>query len=172
MNRSEFEDSYDDDLSNLPIAVLELETPVSQIMVRHPYVVAPDDTVVTAVNVMNEHRTGCVLVQDRGKLVGILTERDLLRRVIFHDGNRTWKVAAVMTPDPVTLHEDASVAYALNKMSVDGYRHIPIVDDNGSAVGVVSIKDIVHLVVECFPATVLNLPGNPDKAISKTEDGA
>ena len=66
----------------------------------------------------------------------------------------------------------ASVAYALNKMSVDGYRHIPIVDDDDRAIAVLSIKDIVHFLVEFFPEAVLNLPGDPGLAIPKTEDGA
>src|SRR5205814_469091 len=103
-----------------------LETPVSELMARNPLVVDADATVVTAVNAMNEHHTGCVLVRKDGKLVGIFTERDVLRRVAFREGNQGWKVEAVMTRNPETLRPGASVAFALNKMSVDGYRHIPI----------------------------------------------
>ncbi len=169
MNLSEFEDAYDD-VRRVRGAVLQ--TPISQIMVRDPLMVDIDATVVAAVNVMNERRTGCVLVQKDGKLAGIFTERDLLRKVIFRDGNRSWKVESVMTRDPVTLPESASIAYALNKMSVDGYRHIPIVDAAGKAIGVVSVKDIIHFVVEWFPESVLNLPASPDQVMYKTEDGA
>ncbi|MBI2805801.1 MAG: CBS domain-containing protein [Planctomycetes bacterium] len=169
MNVSEFEDAYDD-IERVRSAVLE--TAISEVMVRKPLLVDADTSVVAAVNVMNEHHTGCVLVQEAGKLVGIFTERDVLRRVIFRDGNRAWKVDAVMTRDPATLPPTASVAYALNKMSVDGYRHIPITDEFGKAIGVVSIKDIVEFVVEFFPASVLNLPPDPDKEFPSTEDGA
>jgi CBS domain-containing protein len=169
MNLSEFEDAYDD-VQRVRGAVLE--TPVSQVMSRDLFMVDASATVVAAVNVMNERRTGCVLVQKAGKLIGIFTERDLLRKVIFRDGNRSWQVESVMTRDPATLPESATVAYALNKMSVDGYRHIPIVDTAGKAVGVVSVKDIVRFVVEWFPESVLNLPGSPEKAIARTEDGA
>ena len=77
-----------------------------------------------------------------------------------------------MTKNPETLPPTASVAFALNKMSVDGYRHIPITDDQGKAIGVLSVKDIVRFLVEFFPEAVLNLPSDPDKAIPKTEDGA
>jgi len=62
--------------------------------------VEADATVVAAVNAMNEHHTGCVLVEKHGKLVGIFTERDVLRRVTFREGNRSWKVETVMTPTP------------------------------------------------------------------------
>jgi CBS domain-containing protein len=169
MNLSEFEDAYED-ISRVRGAVLE--TPVSELMALNPIVVEADATIVAAVNAMNEHHTGCVLVKDKGRLVGIFTERDVLRRVVFREGNRGWKVASVMTADPETLPPTASVAYALNKMSVDGYRHIPIVDALGKAIGVLSVKDIVRFVVEFFPEAVLNLPADPDKAIPKTEDGA
>jgi len=168
MNHSEFEDSYED---MRRIRGAALATAVSEIMARDPLVVDAGATVVAAVNAMNEHRIGCVLVQQDGKLVGIFTERDVLRRVIFRDGNRAWTVEAVMTRNPVTLPPAASVAYALNKMSIDGYRHIPIVDPAGKAIGVVSVKDIVHFVVEFFPEAVLNLP-DPDRAFPTTEDGA
>jgi CBS domain-containing protein len=141
-------------------------------MARSPVVVDAVDSVVTAVNAMNEHHTGCVLVQKDGALVGIFTERDVLRRVVFREGNRSWKVESVMTPQPETLPPTASVAFALNKMSVDGYRHIPIVNDGSEAIGVLSVKDIIRFVVEFFPEAVLNLPVDPDKAIPKTEDGA
>jgi CBS domain-containing protein len=169
MGVSEFEDAYDDDIERVRGAVFE--TPVSQLVAERPLVVEADATVVSAVNAMNERHTGCVLVQKDGKLVGIFTERDVLRKVIFRDGNRSWPVEAVMTRKPETLRPDASVAFALNKMSVAGYRHIPIVDDHGTAVGVVSMKDIVNFVVDFFPESVLNLPADPDKAIPKHEDG-
>jgi len=169
MNLSEFDDAYED-VERVRGAMVA--TQVSEIMVRDPLVIDADATVVAAVNAMNEHHTGCVLVQKHGKLAGIFTERDALRKVLFREGNASWKVDAVMTRNPETLPPTASVAYALNKMSVDGYRHIPITDHQGKAIGVVSIKDIVNFVVEFFPESILNLPGDPDKAITSTEGGA
>jgi CBS domain-containing protein len=159
MNVSEFEDAYDDDQVDMErIKSAVLETPVSELMVREPMVVDADATVVAAVNAMNERHIGCVLVQQDGKLVGIFTERDVLRRVSFREGNRSWKVDTVMTRNPVTLPPHASVAYALNKMSVDGHRHIPIVDRAGKPVGILSVKRIVHYLVEHFPTMVYCLP--------------
>jgi CBS domain-containing protein len=169
MNLSEFEDSYED-VERLRGAVLE--TPVSDMMSHDPVIVDADATVAAAVNAMNERNVGYVLVRQHGKLAGIFTERDVLRRIVCREGSTGWKVTAVMTREPETLPPTASIAYALNKMSVDSYRHIPIVDGDGQAIGIVSMKNIVHFVVEFFPEAVLNLPGDPDKAIPKTEDGA
>ena len=169
MNLSEFEDAYED---TLYVEDAILATPISELMARHPLIVDADTNVVDAVDAMNAHHIGCVLVRKSGKLVGIFTERDLMRRVIFQEGNRTWKVDSVMTSDPATLPPNASIAFALNKMSVDGYRHIPVVDEEGKPIGVISIKDIVALLVEAFPGRILNLPPDPDRAFPSTDDGA
>ena len=168
MNLSEFEDTPED-LD--PIRDAVLETPVSELMTNDPLVVDADTTVVAAVSAMNEHHIGCVLVQKAGKLVGIFTERDVLRKVIFREGSQHFKVATVMTRDPETLPPTASAAFALNKMSVDGYRHIPIVARDGKPIGVLSIKDIVHHVAAFFPKGILNLPHHPGNAIPRTTDG-
>ena len=99
-------------------------------------------------------------------------KRDLLTKVAGkYQPFDELPVAQFMTPNPETLPPSASVAYALNKMSVDGYRHIPIVDEHARAIGVLSVKDIVNFVVEFFPESILNLPLDPDKAIFKSEGG-
>jgi CBS domain-containing protein len=172
MNNSEFDDAYDDDAEDMdPIKRAVLEKPISDLMTREPLVVDADATVVAAVNAMNENHIGCVLVQKDGELVGIFTERDGLRKVAFREGNRSWKVEAVMTRNPVTLPPNASVAYALNKMSVDGFRHIPVVNGLGKPIGVLSVKDIVDFLVEFFPKDVINLPHDPHLAFARDVNG-
>ena len=168
MNISEFEEAYDDK-ELLRGAILT--TPISELKLREPIIVDAAASVVAAVNAMNEHRTGCVLVQEGGKLAGIFTERDVLTRVIFRNNNNAMRVDAVMTRNPETLQASATIAYALNMMSVGGYRHIPVVDRAGKPVGIVSIKDLVGFLVDMFPDSVLNLPPCPEMAISKSRDG-
>jgi len=172
MSHSEFDDAYDDTSAEMErIETAMLETPISELMHHNPFMVDAEDTVLSAVQEMNKHRVGCVLVQKAGKLVGIFTERDVLRRVAFQEGNRTWKVDAVMTPKPETLPPTASVALALNKISVDGYRHLPIVDKTGKAIGIVSVKGIVHFLADFFPRDVLNVPHDAHNMIPKSTDG-
>jgi CBS domain-containing protein len=119
---------------------------------------------------MNGGHVGCALVVRDGKLVGIFTERDVLRKVAGAKLDLTaTPVEQVMTPNPDTLPATASIAFALREMSVEGYRHIPLVNADGSPEGVVSVRDIVTWLVEFLPATVLNLPPSP--AISTTLDG-
>ncbi len=119
---------------------------------------------------MNDHHTGCVLVGREGKLIGIFTERDLLTKDFFRSDSHTVAVETVMTKNPETLEVDDSIAFALNKMSVGGYRHIPIMQ-GGRPVGVLSVRDIVDFLVDLFPEDVLNLPPSPTNAITNSIDG-
>lgn len=168
MNYSEFDEAYEDQQR---IRGAILATPIRDLLVRAPIQVEATASVAEAVEAMNEHHTGCVLVTRDGKLVGIFTERDVLTRVIYQTDSPMIPVVAVMTPNPETLFADEAVAFALNKMSVGGYRHIPIVDRSGRAVAVLSVRDVVDFLVELFPEGVLNLPPNTETGISRTADG-
>jgi CBS domain-containing protein len=94
-----------------------------------------------AIRVMHESAIDCVLVTDRGRLVGIFTDRDAVLKVAGAGGQRR-PLRDVMTPDPVILRHDDPIAVAINKMAVGGFRHIPIVDGGGLPTGVVSAKDV------------------------------
>lgn len=171
MGRSEFEDAYEnfEDVEHIRGAILN--TPISDLSLRTPIVVEDSASVAEAVDAMNEHHTGCVLVVRDGKLVGIFTERDVLKKVVFQSESPTDRVEVVMTPNPEALEPEASIAFALNKMSVGGYRHVPVVDREGKPIGVLSVRDIVDLLVELYPADVLNLPPTPAQGIATTVDG-
>ena len=154
-----------------------LREPVTLLHQRQPLIFAPKDSASEAMRSMqNEHR-GCVLVTESGlgdsRLTGIFTERDVLRRVI--DGGRnpaTLTLAEIMTPDPECLSDEASVAWALNKMEVGGFRHVPVVDDAGRPRLVVSVRDIVGFLVSAFPEEVLNLPPEFGVDRYRERDGA
>ncbi|MGZ0171150.1 MAG: CBS domain-containing protein, partial [Planctomycetales bacterium] len=76
------------------------------------------------------------------------------------------------TPDPQALRSTDELVYALNLMSVGGYRHVPIVDETGRPVAVVSMRDIVEHIVSQFPDEVLKLPPSPDRSITQNREGA
>ena len=140
-----------------------VQEPLTELPVREAVVLSLNDTVTDAMRGMQREHRGCVLVTDDGtkdsKLVGIFTERDVLLRIVDRGKNpATLALADVMTPDPDVLSVDSTVAYALNKMSVGGFRHIPVVDHEHHPAFVVSVRDIVEFLVEAFPREVLNLP--------------
>ena len=121
-------------------------------------------TVTEAALGMLRARQAAVLVVDpRGRLTGIFTERDLLTRVIGRgiDPKGT-ALSAVMTPNPEVLSLRDRVAYAVHCMSVAGYRTVPLVDADGKPVGIVTVSDVIRWLANLFPTTVLNLPPGGD----------
>ncbi len=122
------------------------------------------------IGAMNDSRTGYALVVEGNELVGIVTERDLLTKVL--GGAKvvpTASVTEIMTRDPEVLPDHASIAFALQRMSEEGYRHIPLIDDMRVPVGCVAVRDIVNWIVDQLPESVMNLP--PDPGYPKTVDG-
>src|SRR3712207_1623407 len=123
---------------------------------------SPTQTVAEAVALLRQKEVGCLLVCDRERLVGIFTERDLMRRILAQGKPLTIPLAECMTPNPTAVHPKESIAAALQRMEAGGYRHLPVVDVSGRPLGVLSVKQIVHYLVEHFPGTVYNLPPDPD----------
>jgi len=120
---------------------------------------------------MREQRSGCVLVCDDARLIGIVTERDVLKRVIGPEADLDAPVRDYMTPDPVTIRLEDRVGQAIGRMLKGRYRHLPVVDDNGVAVGTVSVRGVVHYLVSHFPSIVYNLPPAPAQ-VQTSREGA
>ncbi len=168
MNPSEFEDSYED-RQKLRGAILTEE--IASLRPATPITVRPQVTVHDAVLTMNEKKCGCVCVTEGDRLVGIFTERDVLTKVVGRGLDpRKATVADLMTRNPETLTPWDKIAFALNKMHVGGYRHVPLVE-RGRLTGVISIKDIAEFVVALFPDGVLNVPPEPSLGIPTRPDG-
>ena len=140
---------------------------VSRLNPMPPLRLAPSQSVAEAVALMREEGVGCVLVCEDERLVGILTERDLMRRVLAAGKPLTLSIAECMTPNPVSVHRKEPIGLAVRRMEEGGYRHLPVVDEGHRVVGMLSVKRIVHYVVEHFPATIYNLP--PDSEVVQHE---
>jgi CBS domain-containing protein len=131
----------------------------------------PADAIEQVVRCMTERRSGCVLVHREGDLVGIFTERDFVNRVVTQGVDCARPVESVMTADPATVSVGDSVLAAIELMNAGGYRHLPVVGEDGQPIGVLTVKDIVHYLVQYFPAQVYNLPPTPD-AYQPAREGA
>jgi CBS domain-containing protein len=121
---------------------------------------------------MREENRGAALVVSNAMLAGIFTERDVLMKVAGQplDLEHT-AVSQLMTIDPVTLPVEASVAFALNKMLIEGFRHIPLVDDQNRPIAVVSMRDLIDYLSNFFSREILNLPPDP-RVTFRNRDGA
>ncbi len=131
---------------------------ISVLQPHKPLSVKSDDDVESVVGLLRANKVGCVLVTDHnGKLVGIFSERDVLLKVIQgYPGNKGKPVSEFMTPDPVTQQPDATIGFVLNLMSTGGFRHMPILDSDGLAFGVVSVKDVIDFIVKSFTDDLLS----------------
>jgi CBS domain-containing protein len=104
-------------------------------------------TVREAVEVMAQRHIGAVMIANNDRLIGIFTERDLLKRVVARGLDPARVVLGeVMTRSPDTLAPDDEVHNALDLMSRRGYRHLPVVDE-GRVVGMVSVRDLYAAVL-------------------------
>jgi CBS domain-containing protein len=136
-----------------------LEQPVRLLRRKEAVRVAPDDDLLGTVQRMVEKHQGCAVVVEKGRVVGIFTERDALTRVLAKGiAASQAKVRDVMTADPERLSLDDTLGYALHKMSVGGFRHIPVVDRAGEPAGVLSQREAVQYLVGFFPEEVINQP--------------
>jgi CBS domain-containing protein len=161
---SEFDEAYDDpdvsstqtlftaDLLNVTVEVLDPPKPLC---------VSPEAMAEGVIMGMGQRNHGCVLVTKDDVLVGIFTERDVIRKVVGIVDPKTTPIGALMTRDPEAISFHDRIAVVLNKMTVGGFRHVPLVDIRHHPVGVLSMKDLVEFFVEHFPRSVLNVPPNP-----------
>jgi CBS domain-containing protein len=138
---------------------------VGSVDYRPPVWVAPDATVADAVDLMRRQQVGCVLVVDGGRLSGIVTERDVLGKVLSRAsavGPRD-PVTRIMTADPVVARTGESMGFLFRRMFEGGFRHLPVLDDHDQLLGTISIKRVVRFLADQFPEIVYNIPPVPEK---------
>ncbi len=114
---------------------------------KKPVTCSPKDTLKHVADLMTENDVGSVVVTEGGRVVGIFTERDLVR-AISSGAQLDEPVAKYMTEDLIFANPNESVESALTKMLRYGIRHLPIVDEDKRLLGVVSIRDLVEALSE------------------------
>src|SRR4051812_6675950 len=123
---TEWEEAYPDERSR---RVAVFQEPLSALDIRAPICVTPETRTADAIRLMNEQRIGAVLVTSpEDRVVGIFTERDVLKKVVGVGLSLERPVRELMTPEPCRLHRDDAVVFALKLMHEGGFRHVPIVD--------------------------------------------
>lgn len=126
-----------------------MEDTLAQLDLDQTVSVAPDTPALEVARLMKNSNSGCALVVDNGKLIGIFTEHDVLKKLTAAQrearppANVT--VSELMSSNPETLREQDSVAEAVNKMSLGRYRHIPFVKSDGTH-AVASIQSVLKYI--------------------------
>jgi CBS domain-containing protein len=124
---------------------------LGDVMGREIVTVAPEDTLGEAAQQMADAGVGSAVVVDHGRLIGILTERDLLQAVAGRVHSSEARVREWMTDDPVTASHSTSIEDAVRTMLENGFRHLPVVKE-GRTVGVVSLRELIRHSVQEEPA--------------------
>jgi CBS domain-containing protein len=122
-----------------------LATPLASLPLKTPLLLGRDATALEAIDLMKEQHEGCVfVVGDPDGLCGVFTERDVTVRIASRgrDPSKV-RLEEVMTPNPVALQKGDALAWALHRMGVDGYRHLPVLD-GARLVGFLSIRTVLR----------------------------
>lgn len=152
------------------ITRVQLRTEKARVMARiEPGTIQAGASLRDALSTMRTHGGDALLVLDGIKLAGILTERDVLNRVLGKDVDDTRPVDEFMTASPGTLHADATLIEAMRAMEQGHFRNLPLVDDAGSVVGLLRQLDLLEYVAEAFPEEILNLPPRPHQLMEEPE---
>jgi CBS domain-containing protein len=107
------------------------------------HTIAPDATALDAIKRMNQFKIGALLVMDKGQVVGIFTERDVLRRVVGMERSPSeFKVADVMTADVICVEPETDLDEVSSIMKEKKIRHVPVCDGDGKLQGMISIGDV------------------------------
>ena len=149
------------DQCQMPLSHLHLLTPATQVerslikdrirvlRPKSPITVASSTPVRDVLRILVDKSIGCVIVAEGNRPVGIFSERDALLK-LNSDAKQLGDqpVSQFMTPQPETLDAAAKIAFAAHRMDQGGYRHLPIVADDGQLSGIISVRDILRYLTE------------------------
>ena len=138
---------------------------------REPLTVAPGTPLQQCLDRIREAGTGdsVFVIDPAGRLLGVLTERDIFARLVVPGTDLAQPVERLMVDHPNTLHLDEPVRRAIELMQTGKFRNVPLVDDDRVLVGVVRPVDVLKYLAEAFPEELLNLPPRPHQRMAETE---
>jgi CBS domain-containing protein len=144
--------------------------PISALGLKPPVSISKTATVSEALTAVQKQGQGYVLVVDEGKPAGIMSEREVVMRIVARDVKYDANVMEYVSPVSRTLTNRDTIAAAIRIMQ-EGVDNIPVVDQSGRAVGCLRQLDIIRFLAEAFPEQVLNLPPRPHQAMPRPEGG-
>ncbi|MCB0326328.1 MAG: CBS domain-containing protein [Bdellovibrionales bacterium] len=144
---------------------------IDQLEISEGLCVAQNTPVSEVLEQMRQEKVSCVVVESKQEISGIFTEHDVFCKIVGQDIDWQAPISDFSSRKPETLGSKNSLKEALALMGKHSFRHIPITDDSGSCIGVLSIQDVVAHIAQHFPEEVLNLPPHVHQTYSKPEGG-
>ena len=120
--------------------------------------IEPDRSVYDAIHLLAEKEIGALAVMQDDRLVGIVSERDYARSIILKDrSSQNTRVRDIMTSNVITAKPEQAIRECMELMSGNRIRHLPVVDDNGAMLGMISIGDLVRAIIAEQESTIVDL---------------
>ena len=140
-------------------SAVQINDPISSLGLKLPLMIEMGTNMKNALEILQGKEQNCILIVENNILKGIITERDILLKVTGKGFDLDLvTVDEFMTETPEYLSSEDPLAYALNKMHVGGFRHVPIVNDSMEPVGLISISNIISTIADYFSMEIINLP--------------
>jgi CBS domain-containing protein len=133
--------------------------------------VEPATSLGDAIRLLDEQGRGALVVCEARRVVGIFTERDVLRDIAGNEVDLATPVSRFMTKDPTCIGSAARLAEAISTMIEGGYRNLPLVDESGDEEGMLSSLDVVQFVADHYSKFVKNLPPRLHQRMTAAEGG-
>ena len=145
--------------------------PISALGIPSPVTIGIDATVGAALEAVQRQGSGYVLIVEDTHPRGIMTEREVLMKIVARDVKYDSNVMDFSSRIPVTLTSNERISRAIKLMISEGVDIIPIVDSAGKATAAVRTIDVIHFLAQAFPEQLLNLPPQPHQTLPKPEGG-
>lgn len=157
--------------SSKPVEALLKEKKIYEIVNPRLVQAPPEISLKSAVQLMQERKAGYIVIARDKKVVGIFTETDVVQKILGKDVDWNRLVSEFMTPNPHVLSLQDSAGKAIDVMGEGRFYHIPLVDEKGELVNVISVRTLIRFLAEFYPTEVYNLPPKPDQAMLTQEGG-
>ena len=131
----------------------------------------PEISVKDGIELMQNNRAGYIVVAKNKKVAGIFTENDVIKKILDKDVDWNRPISDFMTLNPPLLKPTDVVGAAIDLMGEKKVYHIPLVDDKGDLVNVLSVRTLTRFLAEFYPTEIYNLPPRPDQVMPTQEGG-
>ena len=147
------------------------QTKIGEIINPRLVQATPEMKVKDGIALMQADKAGYIVVAKNKKVVGIFTETDVVQKILDRDVNWEDPIHKYMTQDPFVLKPSDSVGKAIELMGQHRFYHIPLVDDAGNLVNVLSVRTLIRFLAEFYPQEIYNLPPRSNQIMETPEGG-
>ena len=154
-----------------PVETLLKEKKIYQIVNPKLVQAPPEISIKDAIRLMQASKSGYIVIAKNKKVVGIFTEKQVVQNVLETGVDGSRPVSDYMIKDPMILKMEDSVGQAIDLMGTQRVYHIPLVDEKGDLVNVLSVRTLIRFLAEFYPTEVYNLPPKPGQVMETPEGG-